>query len=110
MESLNLISTAVLAFGSGLAAGRYLWPGIRRHRDELVSARAELARLGERLAGLASLAEQRAAAIAALEARLEAALKQASEAGLELARLGEREGALSCRNYGFPGRPFSILA
>lgn len=96
MESLNVISMVAVALGSGLAAGRYIWPGVRgSDRGVLANAEAEAVRLNERLAGLGRLADERAATAIALEGKLDAALRQANEAAFEVVRLREREDALN---------------
>ena len=81
MDPLNLFTVA-LALGSGLALGKYLWPAVRRRdRDGLMNSHAETARLTERLAAASTIAEERARAVNALEARLGVAIGKRARPG-----------------------------
>jgi DNA recombination protein RmuC len=76
---------------AGVALGRYLWPATRRSDATALTARQiEAARLTEECRALRDRAQQ-------LEADYRAALLEAKAAVAEVARLTERENALSDR-------------
>lgn len=82
----------------GLALGRYAWPAIRSdHAAALTSAQIEVARLGERTAGLERQLEEQTGLARSLEAQRAAAEAEAKTAGAEMARLSQRENDLSAK-------------
>jgi DNA recombination protein RmuC len=81
-----LFAAAALA---GVALGRHVWPAIRSsHTAALIAAQIELARLTEECRALRSRADQ-------LDTEHRAAALEAKTAVAEVARLKERESALS---------------
>ena len=83
-----LFAAAALA---GVALGRHVWPAIRSsHTAALVAAQIEIARLTEECRALRSRADQ-------LDAERKSAAGEAKTAVAEVARLKERESALSDR-------------
>jgi DNA recombination protein RmuC len=82
---------AVTTALAGVALGRHVWPAIRRSDAALLTAREiEVARLTDECRALRSRADH-------LEAEHRAAVSEAKVAGAEVARLTERESALSER-------------
>jgi DNA recombination protein RmuC len=80
----------------GLALGRYAWPAVRGGDPALlVSAQMEAARLTERVAGLARQLDDETDLARRLEAQRAKAEAEAKAAGADVARLTERETALS---------------
>jgi DNA recombination protein RmuC len=73
---------------AGVAAGRYLWPVTHRSDAALIAREIEVARLTEESRALRSRNDQ-------LEAEHKAATSEAKTAAAEVARLTERESALS---------------
>ena len=92
MEATLVIGVAALAVASallGLALGRYAWPTIRGDQA------AEAARLAERVAGLARQLGDETDLARRLEAQRAEAEAEAKAAGADVARLTERETAMS---------------
>jgi len=82
---------AAMAALAGVALGRHLWPATRRKdAAALIAREIELARLTEECRALRGRADQ-------LEAEHRAAASEARAAATEVARLTERENALSER-------------
>jgi DNA recombination protein RmuC len=100
MEIAVFLSTGLLLAGMGallgVALGRYVWPAIRGSDPEaLRSAQMEVARLGERVEGLARQAEEQGRLTHTLETQRDAAAAEARTSAAEVARLTEREKTLS---------------
>jgi DNA recombination protein RmuC len=101
VEATLLIGVAaVLALASallGIALGRYAWPAIRGGGDPagLVSAQIEAAQLRERAAGLQGQLDEQTNLARRLEAQRAEAEAEAKAAFADVARLTERETALS---------------
>ena len=87
LAALLVVATAL----AGVALGRHVWPATRRSDAAALTAREiEVARLTEECRALRNRADQ-------LEAEHRAAMLEAKSAGAEVARLTERESALSER-------------
>ena len=87
LAALLVVATAL----AGVALGRHVWPATRRSDAAALTTRAiEVARLTEECRALRSRADQ-------IEAEHRAAVLEAKAAGAEVARLTERESALSER-------------
>lgn len=96
MDVTVLAGIALLAVALGVALGRYVWPAARGSDPALLaSAQADIARLAERAAGLATHIEDQVRQNGELQVRRDAAADEAKAAGAEVARLRERENALT---------------
>lgn len=89
MDVTVLVGIALLATALGVALGRYVWPAVRGTDPAvLVSAQAEVARLGQEAAALRDRANQ-------LDGERKAAADEAKKSGEEVARLAERVAGLA---------------
>ncbi|MBV8456720.1 MAG: DNA recombination protein RmuC, partial [Acetobacteraceae bacterium] len=100
MEIALFLSAGLLLAGLGtllgVALGRYVWPAIRGSDPEaLRSAQVEAARLGERVQSLTTQAEENVRLAHLLQEQRDAAAAEAKASAAEVARLTEREKALS---------------